>query len=567
MTADGDASTGREAAATPDAHAATTIDGTTTDGTTTAGTTTGTTTAGTTTAPARTGRRGRAARVAGGLAVLALTAGAVGAGARMGAADAVPLAATAVEAPPTPTTLACVGTLQPPAEREREDAAFDPTPVEPSTAVDAVVAAGPGAGAVQVLGPGTDGTDRLTPGGGALRVDGLGAPVVVRGEPAGTAPVLAAATTSLVTAGDQRGLAAASCVQPGVDVWLVGGATTVGATATLVLTNPGLTTAEVTLAVWGRNGPVEPTTDRHVVAPGATEVVDLGGAAAEQRGLVLQVSAAGGQVAAHVQDTAVEGFTPAGTDLVVPGAAPATRQLVPGVVVEESQVGAAVGPELRLLAPGDAGTSARVTLLGSDGPVALPGVDEVELAAGTVVDVPLGGLPAGAWTVVVDADEPVVAAAVTTRTGTAGELDDRPRVERAWSAATAADAHGAVALPSGVGATLVVGAVADGPDPTATGEGRARLRVLDEDGRELSAHDVTVDAGTTGSWPVADLVDGARAAAGLELEVLGGAHVVWAVGLQLDQEDGPLVSVLEPVPVRDAAATLRVREDGRPARG
>lgn len=519
-------------------------------------------------APGARTRRGRAARVVGGLAVLALTAGAVAAGASLGEADAVPLAAADVDAPPTPTTLGCVGTLQPPAERERGDSAFDPTPVAPVTRVDAVVAAGPGAGTADALPPaGSDATGTITAGGGALRLDDVTDPLVVRGAPARTAPVLAAATTSVVTAGDLRGLSAASCAQPGVDDWLVGGATTVGSTATLVLTNPGLTTAEVTLAVWGPNGPVEPTTDRHVVAPGATEVVDLGGAAAEQRGIVVHVTTTGGQVAAHLQDTAVEGFTPAGTDLVVPGAGPTTRQLVPGVVVEESQVGAAVGPALRLLAPGDGSATARVTLLGGDGPVELAGLDEVELAAGTVVDVPLAGLPAGAWTVVVDADAPVVAAAVAPRTGSAGELDDRPRLERAWSAATDAHAHGAVALPADVTATLVVGAVADGDDPTATGEGRARLHVLDEDGRVLSEHDVTVDAGTTGSWVVADLAEGADAAAGLELEVLAGADVVWAVHLQLAQEDGPLVSVLDPVPVADAAATLRVREDGRATRG
>ncbi|MFC8191168.1 DUF5719 family protein [Cellulomonas sp. NPDC057328] len=531
-------------------------------------------------APAPTGPwRGRAARVLGGLAVLALAGGAVAAGVHLGVADAVPVAAADVDTPPTPTTLACAGTLQPPAERERGDDAFDPTPVAPATTVDAVVAAGRGAGAAEVLPPGRgDATGRLAAGGGVLRLDPVVDPLVVRGAPADTAPVLAAATTSLVSAGDLRGLAAASCTPPGVDDWLVGGATTVGSTATLVLTNPGLTTAEVTLEVWGPNGPVEPTTDRHVVAPGATQVVDLGGAAAEQRGVVVHVTSTGGQVAAHVQDSVVEGFTPAGTDLVVPGRGPAQRQLVPGIVVEESQVGGEVGPALRLLAPGEDGTTARVTLLGGDGPLDLPGADEVELAAGTVVDVPLAGLPAGAWTVVVDADEPVVAAAVATRTGTAGELDDRPRVERAWSAATTAgtsgtstgtsvDTHGAVALPAGVAATLVVGAVADGEDPTATGAGRARLHVLDDDGRVLSEHDVTVDAGTTGSWAVADLAPGAADAAGLELEVLGGADVVWAVHLEVAQEDGPLVSVLTPVPVADAAATLRVREDPRATRG
>ncbi|MCM0640294.1 DUF5719 family protein [Cellulomonas wangsupingiae] len=504
----------------------------------------------------------RAVRAASGLLVLGLAGGALAGAAQLGSADARAATVDEVEVAPAPVTLQCPGPVLLPQRAERGDAAFDPSPVAPVVTVDAVTAAGAGAGAlsVQPLG-GTPTAQDVTAGGGSVHRDGVEGPLVVRAEPGDVAPVAAATGVSVVTDGDARGLAAASCRAPAGDDWFVGGSTSVGATSTLVLTNPGLTAAQVELELYGPNGRVVPTTTQYAVAPGATQSVDLGGAAAEQAALVVHVTVTGGLVAAHVQDTVVRGFTPAGTDLVVPGAAPATRQVVTGVVAPASQVGSPDAPVLRLLAPGDAATTAQVTLLGADGPVELPGAQQVPLEAGEVTEVPLGGLPAGPYTVVVDADVPVVAGAVTSRTGLPGDLDDEPRVDRAWSPAAARDTHGTVALPRGSGARVVVGAV--GEDAVGRGEGTATLRVLGADGQVLSQHTVRVDAGTTGAWDVADL---APDAAAVELEPTGGATLVWAVALTLPQADGDLVAVLDPVPVTGARSAVEVREDARPAR-
>lgn len=513
--------------------------------------------------PAREAVVRRALRGASGLLVLALAGGTVAAGAQLGAAQPVPAVRDEVEVAPTPVTLQCPGPVVLPLRAERGDAAFDPSPVAPDVTLDAVTVAGPGAGALAVLPLGAAVASRdLAAGGGAVHLGAVTAPLVVRAQPATVGPVAAAAVSSVVTDGDARGLASASCRAPASDDWFVGGSTAVGATATLVLTNPGLTAAQVELEVFGPNGEVEPTTTQHVVAPGGTKEVDLGGAAADQSALVVHVTVTGGMVSAHVQDTAVRGFTPAGTDLVVPGAAPATRQVVTGLVTEASVVGAPDAPVLRVLAPGGTGTTARVTILGPDGPVELPGAQRVPLPAGEVTDVPLGGLPAGAYTVVVDADVPVVAGAVTSVTGAPGALDDEPRVERAWSPASPTGAHGTAALPRGAQARVVVGAVGD--SASERGDGRATLRVLGRDGRVLSEHRVSVDVGTTGSWDVADLAPDAVA---VELEPVAGAPLAWAVALTVPREDGPLIAVLDPVPVAGAGSALVVREDERIARG
>lgn len=517
-----------------------------------------------TTRRARRERRARGvARAVSGLLVLGLTGGAVAGAAQLGAAQPVPVAADQVEVAPTPVTLQCPGPVLLPQRTERGDAAFDPAPVAPEVTLRALTVAGDGAGALAVLPLGGRTPTRDLPvGGGAVHLGGVTAPLVVRAQPQQVAPVAAATGASVVSAGDARGLAAASCRAPAGEDWFVGGSTSVGATATLVLTNPGLTAAQVELELFGPNGPVEPTTVQHVVAPGATKVVDLGGAAADQAALVVHITVNGGTVAAHVQDTAVRGFTPAGTDLVVAGAGPAQRQVVTGVVTPATKVGSPDAPLLRLLTPGDEDTSADVTILGPDGVVELPGADSVPLRAGEVTDVPLGGLPAGDYTVVVDADAPVVAGVVTSVVGTPGELDDEPRVDRAWSSATRPGVHGAVALPRGVAARLVVGAV--GAERLETGEGRATLRVLGPDGDVLSEHRVRVDAGTTGAWDVAELT---RDAVGVEVEPEGGTQLVWAVALSVEQTDGPLTATLDPVPVPGTTTALAVREDPRPARG
>ncbi|MCC2312945.1 DUF5719 family protein [Cellulomonas xiejunii] len=508
-------------------------------------------------------RGGRALRVASGLLVVGLAGGALAGAAHLGVASAVPVLADEVEVAPTPVTLQCPGPVVLPQRAERGDAAFDPSPVAPDVTLGAVTAAGSGAGGLAVLPlDGEAAVLDLEAGGGAVHLGDVAAPLVVRAQPLELSPVVAATGASVVTDGDARGLAAASCRAPGNDEWFVGGSTAVGATATLVLTNPGLTAAQVELELFGPNGPVEPTTRQHVVAPGATKVVDLGGAAADQAAVVVHVTVAGGLVAAHVQDTAVRGFTPAGTDLVVPGVAPSTRQVVTGLVAPESEVGSADAPALRLLAPGDAATTARVTLLGADGPVDLPGAQRVPLVAGEVTDVPLGGLPAGVYTVVVDADAPVVAGAVVSRTGAPGALDDEPRVERAWSPSTTPGGHGTVAIPRGVQAHVVIGAVGRSADDT--DEGAATLRVLGGDGEVLSEHRVRVDAGTTGAWDVAELGEGAVA---VELEPGDGVPLAWAVALTVQQDDGPLVATLAPVPVVDVRAALAVRQDARLARG
>ncbi|KRD44643.1 hypothetical protein ASE38_11230 [Cellulomonas sp. Root930] len=530
---------------------------------------------------------GRTARAASGLAVLGLTA-AIVAGARLpGGTAGDPVPPAQISVPASVSTLVCAGPLIQPDDTGRGDSAFDPTPVDPVTTVTAVTSVpdrdGTSAGTVGPLDRSTT-TTTLDAGGDSAVVPGVTGPVVVRAEPGADAPArVAAASAGLVTAGDLRGLSAASCQQPTADAWLLGGATDLSSTAQLVLDNAGSTPAEVTLAIWGPSGPVDLTGERYLVAPGASRVVVLGGIAAEQRRVAVHVTATGGRVGVHVQDSAIDGFTPAGTDLVVPGSAPARRQVVPGVSVSASAVGDVTASALRLLVPGTVATTARVTLLGPGGVTELPGADEVALVAGEVTDVPLGGLPAGSYTVVVDADQPVLASAVVTRPGAVGELDDLPSVERAWAASTTVGRSGLVAVPSGTRGMLVVGAVSGAADPSADGVATGSVRLLGADGVVLAERTLVLDAGTTGAWWVDDLATGTGQVAAPDPAVVPGPPVdlagvvgvdlvtddgstvalAWAMVAAVDQPDGWLVSVLDPVPVPRLTPDVAVREDPR----
>lgn len=524
---------------------------------------------------------GRVARVLSGVLVLGLAGGVVALASTLPADAPGRVPADVVEVGAPATTLVCPGPLVLPDETGSGDSAFRRVPVDPVESV--TVASTSTSGTVSLTPLGARSQD-LAGGAGVLRAPG--APVVVRAEPVDDLPVpVAGAAASVVTDGDLRGLSAASCSRPTSDAWLVGGSTALESSADLVVVNPGATAADVTVEVWGPSGPVDLAGGASVlVAPGEQRTVVLPGVAAEQRRLVVHVASAGGQVTAYLQDSLLDGFTPRGTDLVTAGSAPATTQVVPGIAVSESGVDSVDAGALRLMAPDADGTVA-VRLLGVDGDVALPGAEAVDLAAGEVTDVSLGGLAAGTYTAVVEADVPVVASAMITRTGTPGELDEQPRLERAWAAATPSGT-GVAAVPQGTEAMLALGAVPTGstpapepsatptpeptqgqvPDPTEETAPRGptvtvTVRGYGADGL-VGEDEVPVGVGSTVAFPVASLGDGV-----LAVEVVTGddrhADVTWAVVAAVGRPDGRLVSVLQPLVESDAVTEVEVRAGRR----
>ncbi|ROS31199.1 DUF5719 family protein [Cellulomonas sp. PhB150] len=510
---------------------------------------------------------GRTVRTVSGLGVVALVAAVVAAGVRLPDQDtAAPLDGTVVDVPPGTVTLTCPGPLILP--DSTGDKAFDPTPVAPIFSL--VAAAASSAGGSVAPAAGGDAVATLAPGSSAARVTPT-APLVVRAEPTEVAARVAASVGSVVTAGDLRGLSAASCQRPTTDAWLVGGATDLSSTAQLVIAAAGSTPAEVTVAVYGPSGKVDLSASHYLVAPGAQRVVVLGAVAPEQRRVAVRVTATGGAITTYLQDSALDGFTPLGTDLVVPGSAPAKHQVVPGLSVVAADVDSPLAGALRLMVTGKKATTAHVQLLGPDGVQDLPGAQEIELAPGEVTDVPLGGLPAGAYTAVIDADRAVVASGLVARAGAATSVDPAPSRERAWVPSTTAGVSGIVTVPGGTRGVLVATAVGEAGSATGT------LRAIGSDGRVLAERQVSVPAGTTGSW-VADTLVGTgtvvpgkqgTATPGVTVAALelvpddGPTTLAWALVADVARPDGTLVSVLSPVPADPASAAVTVRQDPR----
>jgi len=524
-------------------------------------------------------RRGRVARVLSGALVLALTGGVVALAVVAPAAEPGPAPAATVAVDPAATTLVCPGPLQLPDDTGSGDAEFDRVPVAPVESVTAFGTTPSGTAALTVLGQ-----DPVALADGVGEVASPAAPAVLRAEPVDGAPArVAGATASVVTDGDLRGLSAASCAPPAADLWLVGGSTELESSADLVVVNPGATAADVTVQLWGPSGAADLAGGgSFLVAPGDQRVLSLPGVAAEQRRIVVRVTAAGGQVSAYLQDSLLDGFTPRGTDLVTAGTGPATTQTVPGLRLEETDVDAPDAGALRLLVPGEEGATVSVRLLGPDGEVPLPGAEDLELAPGEVTDLSLGGLATGSYTALVTATRPVVAGAVIAREVDPGELDQGPRLERAWAAA-APTGSGLVAVPDGTRSLLQLTAVPTGEDPepepaatpspeptqgqrpdadeptgptlTVTVRGYGSAGVVGEE-------DVEVPIGSTIAYDTRDL---GRGVVGVEVVAPddGPADLAWSLLTTASQRDGTMMSLLVPVTDADAVTRAQVRAGSR----
>ncbi|WP_062291621.1 DUF5719 family protein [Demequina phytophila] len=224
-------------------------------------------------------------------------------------------------------------------------------------------------------------------------------------EPAGAgflATGEAAASVERVGSGDVAGLSAATCLDPARDQWLVGGSTALGASARLVLTNPSDASTEATVTLYGGVGEL----DEHAVvsiAPGGQQDLLLEAVAAEVPALAVRVVATGAGVVAHLQDSRLDGFQPAGTDWVGRGALPSTRLVVPGIGAPEGAT-----TTLRLLAPD--GATVDLALAGDEGLVTWGGVSGLTLDPGVVTEVEVPAIASGA--IEVRADAPVVAGAM-----------------------------------------------------------------------------------------------------------------------------------------------------------
>ena len=301
-----------------------------------------------------------------------------------------------------------------------------------------------------VAGPEGTGADVSTLGGATA--DGSGDATAFRAPPVDrVATPYAAAGSATVASSDLTGFSASACRPPLAESWLVAGATTTGANDLVVLGNPGDVPATVQLSVYGAQGVSTPPGGTGLVVPaGGQRVLPLAGLLLGEESPVVRVVATGAPVHASLQTSLTRVLLPGGSDQAAPLAQAATDLVIPGVQVLTTGEGNA-GTVLRLLSPG-AAASASVTIAPVDGGAAVGDPRTLALPAGTPTSLDLSGLASGAYTISVQATEPVVGGAWST-TGF-GEGADF-----AWYApAPAFAASGLVAVAPGAGGTLVIAA-------------------------------------------------------------------------------------------------------------
>ena len=272
------------------------------------------------------------------------------------------------------------------------------------------------------------------------------------------------AVTTLTKSGDLRGLTAAPCTQPSAMSWIVGGSIAAGSSAELRLVNPGVTPATAKVTLYGSIGRLSLPSNGEITVPaGGSSSLALETKGSQDPRIAVSVEADGGSVVPTLVTESLDGETPAGTDVITPGASPATDLVIPGVeIVEpaaqgevpEAKTGAdsSDAPTVRIVNPGQAPATVSVTMLGKDGARPLSGAQSVTIDAGSVFDIQLAGVPAGTYGVQVTSSTPVGAAVRMVRSG--AEYPQRSKAlihDQAWAQAGlpgAADS-GMLAVPRG----------------------------------------------------------------------------------------------------------------------
>ena len=508
---------------------------------------------------ARTGLR-RTASIVSAVGVLALTTGVVLAQTQVEPPATVSRQLDSLQVPPTEVFVSCAaGLLAAPGSSTGTDAELGGAS-EISTAIAALTLPREGARSAGTL-AGLDGSAAtpLTTGTDVdlLTSTGAASSSVLRAEPvADQAAFPFGASVARADSGDSRGLMAASCLPSSSTTWLAGGRTEIGSSALLVLRNPGSTAASVTITAWGPTGGLA-VGGGTILVPAQSESVQVLEALVPQVDrLVLRVDSVGGQVSAVIQTSALNGLTPAGTDLVVPTLAPMTDQVIPGVVLTTSTLEDPDPSAVRLLNAGTEPATVHLSLLGPDSVVDLTDEVGVVVEAGAVSDVSLAGAPPGNYALHVLSDQPVVAGAELVRVGLpAPEDPDVPVADRAWLPAVEPAHSSAIALP-GLG-SLVDGAalvLANPGDAVA----QVQLSAIGSDGAMLEVAEVSVPAGLSLSLDVTQIEQ-----AGAELTALvvsSSEPVSSAITLTYGEALGQLIAVVTATldPQVERSATVRV---------
>jgi hypothetical protein len=255
--------------------------------------------------------------------------------------------------------------------------------------------------------------------------------------------LLTAQSFQMAAEADLQGALGTACQNPTTEQWFVGGVTTVGREALLILANPTATDATVNLQLYGQQGSIDGAGLNGIsVSANRTVVLPLAGFAPQQESLAVHVESAGAAIAGWIQERTVRGTKAAGADLVSPSI-PAARSLtIPGLLKRGSADASGLiannadygdlTPQVHVYVPGGAAATVTVQVIGADSKTTGT-VAQQQVSGRSTAVIPLTGLKDGNYAVFIESSRPVQAAVKLSRTNKA----NTPVTDFAWLPAVA----------------------------------------------------------------------------------------------------------------------------------
>ena len=251
------------------------------------------------------------------------------------------------------------------------------------------------------------------------------------------------------------GLLGAACIRPQSEFWFVGGSTTVGREALLLIHNPSTVDATVDLEIFTENGNSHSAGLSGIAVPkGKTTVLPLSSFVLRANSISLHLVSHGGSITALIQQKAVRGIFANGADFISPNEILETTSYFPGLLVRGAKDTAqfrASGTKysdvqnmLRVFVPGTADAKLTLQVLGTDDET-FGTVLSITAPAGKVTDFDIKGLDNGDYFGILDSSVPVRSSIRLVR---ASYVGDR-YVDFAWiNAGQTFDTVRRVAIPS-----------------------------------------------------------------------------------------------------------------------
>jgi hypothetical protein len=238
-----------------------------------------------------------------------------------------------------------------------------------------------------------------------------------------------------------NGLIGATCQRPGSDLWIVGGDTSTGREALLILSNSTKVDSTVELQILSTNGFASvPGLSAISVPRRQTVIVPINGLLPKASTFAVHVSARGGALAAWIQQKTVRGLHASGVDLIAPTANLAKELVIPGFLVRGSEYAAKliakgeqnadIADTLRISNPGSKPATILAKITGSNNKT-FGTVIQATVPAKSTVDLPVTGIEDGDYAIFISSDQPVRAGAKLNRSSATGT----PKTDFAWLAA------------------------------------------------------------------------------------------------------------------------------------